>query len=41
MIVANAPAAFLGEAVAKRLPVRAVHLAAAFAALGVAVLAFG
>lgn len=43
MIVANAPVAFFGEALAKRLPVRAVHLMAAFvfAALGVGVLAFG
>ena len=43
MIVANAPVAFLGEALAKRLPVRAVHLVAAFvfAALGAGVLAFG
>ena len=43
MIVANAPVAFFGEALAKRLPVRAIHLVAAFvfAALGVGVLAFG
>jgi Ca2+/H+ antiporter, TMEM165/GDT1 family len=43
MIVANAPVAFFGEALAKRLPARAVHLVAAivFAALGVGVLAFG
>jgi putative Ca2+/H+ antiporter (TMEM165/GDT1 family) len=43
MILANAPVAFFGEAVAKRLPIRAVHLVAAivFAALGVGVLAFG
>ena len=43
MILANAPVAFFGEALAKRLPVRAVHLVAAivFAALGVGVLAFG
>ena len=43
MIFANAPVAFFGEALAKRLPVRAVHLVAAivFAALGVGVLAFG
>ncbi len=43
MILANAPVAFFGEALAKRLPVRAVHIAAAlvFAALGVGVLAWG
>jgi Ca2+/H+ antiporter, TMEM165/GDT1 family len=43
MIVANAPVAFFGEALAKRLPVRAVHVVAAlvFAALGVGVLVFG
>ena len=43
MILANAPVAFFGEALAKRLPVRAVHLVAAivFAALGVGVLALG
>lgn len=43
MILANAPVAFFGEALAKRLPVRAVHMIAAlvFAALGVAVLAWG
>jgi putative Ca2+/H+ antiporter (TMEM165/GDT1 family) len=43
MILANAPVAFFGEALAKRLPVRAVHVAAAlvFVALGVGVLAFG
>lgn len=43
MILANAPVAFFGEALAKRLPVRAVHMVAAlvFAALGVAVLVFG
>jgi putative Ca2+/H+ antiporter (TMEM165/GDT1 family) len=35
--------AFFGEALAKRLPVRAVHVVAAlvFLALGVGVLAFG
>ncbi len=43
MIVANAPVAFFGDALAKRLPVRAVHVVAAlvFVALGVGVLAFG
>jgi putative Ca2+/H+ antiporter (TMEM165/GDT1 family) len=43
MILANAPVAFFGEALAKRLPVRAVHMVAAFvfAALGVGVLVFG
>ncbi len=43
MILANAPVAFCGEALAKRLPVRAVHMTAAlvFAALGVGVLVFG
>ena len=43
MILANAPVAFFGEALAKRLPVRAVHIVAAlvFAALGVGVLAWG
>ncbi|MBX3529295.1 MAG: TMEM165/GDT1 family protein [Rhizobiaceae bacterium] len=43
MILANAPVAFFGEALAKRLPVRIVHriAAAIFAALGVGVLAFG
>ena len=43
MILANAPVAFFGEALAKRLPVRAVHVLAAlvFAALGVGVLAWG
>ena len=43
MIVANAPVAFFGEALARRLPVRAVHLVAAivFAALGVGVLVVG
>lgn len=43
MILANAPVAFFGEALAKRLPVRAVHVVAAlvFAALGIGVLVFG
>ncbi len=43
MILANAPVAFFGEALAKRLPVRAVHVVAAvvFAALGAGVLVFG
>lgn len=43
MILANAPVAFFGEALAKRLPVRTVHMVAAlvFTALGVGVLLFG
>ncbi len=43
MLLANAPVAFFGDALAKRMPVRAVHLVAAlvFAALGIGVLAFG
>jgi len=43
MLLANAPVAFFGEALARRMPVRAVHVAAAlvFAALGAGVLAFG
>ena len=43
MLLANAPVAFFGEALSRRLPVRAVHVVAAlvFAALGVGVLAFG
>ena len=43
MILANAPVAFFGEALAKRLPVRAVHVVAAivFAVLGAGVLVFG
>jgi len=43
MILANAPVAFFGEALAKRLPVRAVHIVAAivFAALGIGVLVLG
>jgi len=43
MLLANAPVAFFGEALARRLPVRAVHVVAAlvFAALGIAVLAWG
>ena len=43
MILANAPVAFFGDALAKRLPVRAVHCAAAlmFAVLGIAVLVLG
>jgi putative Ca2+/H+ antiporter (TMEM165/GDT1 family) len=43
MLLANAPVAFFGDAMAKRLPVRAVHVVAAlmFVALGVGVLAFG
>jgi len=43
MLLANAPVAFFGDALAKRMPVRAVHLVAAlvFAALGIGVLALG
>jgi len=43
MILANAPVAFFGEELARRLPVRIVHriAAAIFAALGVGVLVFG
>ncbi|MCM2327052.1 MAG: TMEM165/GDT1 family protein [Lysobacter sp.] len=43
MILANAPVAFFGEALSRRLPVRAVHIVAAvvFAALGVGVLVLG
>jgi putative Ca2+/H+ antiporter (TMEM165/GDT1 family) len=43
MLLANAPVAFFGEALAQRLPVRAVHVVAAlvFAALGVGVLVIG
>ena len=43
MLLANAPVAFFGDALAKRLPVRLVHVIAAlvFAALGVGVLVFG
>jgi putative Ca2+/H+ antiporter (TMEM165/GDT1 family) len=43
MLLANAPVAFFGEALAKKLPVRAVHVVAAlvFAALGLGVLVFG
>ena len=43
MLLANAPVAFFGDALAKRMPVRAVHLVAAlvFAALGIGVLVFG
>lgn len=43
MIIANAPVAFFAEALAKRLPVRTVHVVAAlvFVALGVGVLVFG
>jgi putative Ca2+/H+ antiporter (TMEM165/GDT1 family) len=43
MLLANAPVAFFGEKLAKRLPVRAVHVVTAviFAALGIAVLALG
>jgi putative Ca2+/H+ antiporter (TMEM165/GDT1 family) len=43
MILANAPVAFFGDELAKRLPVRAVHMVAAllFAALGIGVLVLG
>jgi Ca2+/H+ antiporter, TMEM165/GDT1 family len=43
MIAANAPVAYFGETLAKRLPVRPVHVVAAlvFAALGVGVLVIG
>lgn len=43
MMLANAPVAFFGEALAKRLPVRIVHhvAAAVFAVLGVGVLLTG
>jgi len=43
MMLANAPVAFFGEAIAKRLPVRLVHkvAAAVFAALGIGVLVTG
>jgi putative Ca2+/H+ antiporter (TMEM165/GDT1 family) len=43
MLVSNAPIAFFGEALAKRIRVRAVHVVTAliFAALGIGALAFG
>ncbi|MBK7661024.1 MAG: TMEM165/GDT1 family protein [Betaproteobacteria bacterium] len=43
MILANAPVAFFGDALAKKMPVRIVHVVTAviFAALGVGVLAWG
>jgi putative Ca2+/H+ antiporter (TMEM165/GDT1 family) len=43
MLLANVPVAFFGDALSKRMPVRAVHMVAAavFALLGVGVLAFG
>jgi putative Ca2+/H+ antiporter (TMEM165/GDT1 family) len=43
MLVANAPVAYFGEALARRMPVRTVHVVTAviFAALGVGVLAVG
>ena len=43
MLLANAPVAVFGDALAQRLPVRAVHVIAAlaFAALGLAALLFG
>jgi putative Ca2+/H+ antiporter (TMEM165/GDT1 family) len=42
MMLANAPVAFFGDALAKRVPVRTVHVIAAlvFAALGIGVLIF-
>jgi len=42
MVLANAPVAFFGGALAKRLPVGTIHVmaAVAFAALGIGVLAF-
>jgi putative Ca2+/H+ antiporter (TMEM165/GDT1 family) len=42
MLLANAPVAFFGDALAKRVPVRTVHVVAAlvFAALGIGVLIF-
>ena len=43
MLLANAPVAFFGEALAQRMPVRTVHVIAAlvFAALGVGMLLAG
>ena len=43
MLLANAPVAFFGDAIARRVPIRAVHVVAAllFVALGVGVLATG
>ncbi len=43
MLLANAPVAFFGDALAKRMPVRAVHVVTAviFAALGIGVLLLG
>jgi len=43
MVIANAPVAFFGEALVRRLPVRKVHVVAAlvFAALGIGVLLSG
>lgn len=43
MVLANAPVAFFGERLTRRLPVRVVHLAAAlvFALLGLGLLVFG
>ena len=43
MLIANVPVAFLGEGLAKRMPVKAVHVVTAliFAALGIGTLAFG
>jgi putative Ca2+/H+ antiporter (TMEM165/GDT1 family) len=43
MLAANVPVAFFGEALTKRLPVRAVHIVTAlmFAALGLGAIAFG
>lgn len=43
MLLANAPVAFFGDALAKRMPVQAVHVVAAllFAVLGIGVVVFG
>jgi putative Ca2+/H+ antiporter (TMEM165/GDT1 family) len=43
MLLANAPIAWFGEALARRLPMRVVHAVAAviFLALGIGVLVFG
>jgi putative Ca2+/H+ antiporter (TMEM165/GDT1 family) len=43
MLLANAPVVFFGEALARRMPVRAVHVVTAviFAAMGIGVLVLG
>jgi putative Ca2+/H+ antiporter (TMEM165/GDT1 family) len=43
MLLANAPVAFFGDAIARKLPVRTMHVVAAvsFAALGIGVLVLG